>query len=178
MPAEVEEVRGLPATCGLRTMIDLAARTPLLDAVIALDMAFHTGLVEPTQMQAQAEARVARRGVRQLRYALALAEPATESPMETRLRLLLVGAGLARPEAQATLRSPEGRFLARVDFLYRDRGLVLEFDGSTHKDSIVSDARRNNELLAAGYRVLRFTSADVLGRPRSVIEQVSTALAA
>ena len=177
-PGEVVEARGFPVTSKLRTLADLGGRKPLADAVVAIDMGLHAGLAEVSQLQAYADTRVARKGVRQLRYALALADAATESPMETRLRLLLVGAGLPRPEAQATIRSPSGRFIARVDFLYRSDRLVIEFDGATHRDSIVPDARRHNELIAAAYTVLRFTTADVLGRPNLVLAQVIAGLAA
>jgi very-short-patch-repair endonuclease len=40
----------------------------------------------------------------------------------------------------------------------------------------VEDLRRQNGLVLAGWTVLRFTSADVLGRPHEVIAAIRTAL--
>ncbi|TMC39968.1 MAG: DUF559 domain-containing protein [Chloroflexi bacterium] len=108
-----------------------------------------------------------------LRRAVELAEPATESPMETRLRMRLVLAGLPRPQVQASLGEP---FPARVDLYDPEHRLAIEYDGATHRDSLASDNRRQNRLLDAGYRVLRFTASDVLGSPASVIGLVGRAL--
>jgi hypothetical protein len=107
-----------------------------------------------------------------------MVEPATESPMETRLRLLLVLGGLPRPEAQIPLHAANGRFLGRPDLLYRAQKLALEYDGGTHRQSLVEDNRRQNRLSSAGYRLLRFTAADVLGSPDQILLQVRAALGA
>jgi len=54
----------------------------------------------------------------------------------------------------------------------------VEFDGDVHRrrDVLVKDARRQNRLVAAGWTVLRFTSADVLARPDEVLAQIRRAL--
>jgi hypothetical protein len=96
--------------------------------------------------------------------------------METRLRLLLVRAGLPRPQAQVALLDDRGHFLGRPDLYYPAQRLALEYDGSTHRDSLVEDSRRQNRLLTAGYRLLRFTAPDVLGNPAVVVQQVCDAL--
>ena len=92
-----------------------------------------------------------------------LAEPA-ESPMETRLRWLLLQAGLPRPEVQANLHDANGRFVGRADLYYPSARLVIEYDGVNHRDRLVEDNRRQNLLVNAGYRLLRFTAADVIHR--------------
>ena len=97
--------------------------------------------------------------------------------MESRLRLLLVLNGLPRPEVQVTLHDSFGRFLARPDLLYREQGLALEYDGGTHRDSIVDDNRRQNRLLTAGFRLLRFAAADLQRTPETVVALVRNELA-
>jgi very-short-patch-repair endonuclease len=92
--------------------------------------------------------------------------------METRLRMLLVLNGLPRPEVQVTIRDDRGSFLGRPDLYYREHRLGLEYDGETHRASLVEDNRRQNRLLMAGIRLLRFTAADVLRRPDRVLAQV------
>ena len=111
-----------------------------------------------------------------LRRALELAEPATESPMETRLRLLLVLAGLPRPQVQVPLHDDKGHFIGRPDLYYPTQRLAVEYDGATHRETMTADHRRQNRLLNAGYRLLRFTAADVLSTPDSVVRLVRQAL--
>jgi len=95
--------------------------------------------------------------------------------METRLRWLLIKARLSLPEVQVDLYD-DGVFVGRADLYYPSAQLVIEFDGGNHRDRLVSDDRRQNALVKAGYRVLRFTSADVYGRPAAVVGQVREAL--
>lgn len=102
-----------------------------------------------------------------------LAEPA-ESPMETRLRWTLIQSGLPRPQVQADLRDSDGRFLGRADLYYPQARLVIEYDGANHRDRLVEDNRRQNVLVTAGFRMLRFTAAD---RPDAITAQVRRALA-
>src|SRR5436189_5416482 len=97
--------------------------------------------------------------------------------METRLRLLLVLAGLPRPRRQVSLHDDHGIFSARPDLYYPDQRLVIEYDGSTHRDSLAADNRRQNRLIDSGHRILRFTAADVIETPAAVIVLVRRALA-
>ena len=96
--------------------------------------------------------------------------------METRLRWLLLSAGLSAPEVQTDLYSSTYEFVGRADLYYPSAHLVIEFDGGNHRDRLVSDDRRQNLLVSAGYRVLRFTGADLRGRPAAVVAQVRGAL--
>ena len=160
----------------LRTVLDLADRLPFVEAVVAVDMALHQGLLGLDELGTYVARNSGRKGVVRLRGVLDAAEPASESPMETRLRLLLVLAGLPRPMAQVRLHDDHGRFVARTDLYYPSQRLCLEYDGATHRDSLVDDDRRQNRLLNAGFRLLRFTAADVLGIPDEVVAQVRAAL--
>jgi very-short-patch-repair endonuclease len=96
--------------------------------------------------------------------------------METRLRWLLIQAGLPHPEVQADLRDAEGRFVGRADLYYPSARLVVEFDGANHRDRLVEDNRRQNLIINAGFRMLRFTAADIHQRQDLVAAQVRRAL--
>jgi very-short-patch-repair endonuclease len=98
--------------------------------------------------------------------------------MESVLRWLLLAAGVPAPELQFVVRSPDGRFLGRADMAWPGRRVLVEFDGDIHRDRavFVNDLRRQNQLIAAGWTVLRFTSADVLGRPDEVVAAIRRAL--
>jgi very-short-patch-repair endonuclease len=98
--------------------------------------------------------------------------------MESVLRWLLHEAGLPAPVLQHSVLDRAGRFIGRADLAWPDASLLVEFDGNVHRDRdvFVRDLRRQNRLIAAGWTMLRFTSADVLGRPDDVVAAVRTAL--
>jgi hypothetical protein len=172
---EIVERQGFPATAALRTVCDLASGLPLFDAVAGVDMALRRKLVDLTDLKPVVANRQGSKGVVRLRRAVALADGASESPGETRLRLILVLAGLPRPELQVPLYDEQGHFLGRPDLFYRSHRLALEYDGATHRDNLVDDNRRQNRLVNAGYPLLRFTAPD-LRCPDAVVSQVSQAL--
>jgi very-short-patch-repair endonuclease len=95
--------------------------------------------------------------------------------METRLRWLLIGNGLPTPEVQVEL-GGSAVFAGRVDLYYRQARLGLEFDGGNHRERLVEDDRRQNLLINAGFRLLRFTASDLYTRPGVVVDQVRAAL--
>jgi len=175
-PGEIVHVRGFPVTSPLRTVIDLASRRPLVEGVIAVDMALHAELVTMDELDAALRARVGKKGSVQLRQVLALADGKAESPMESRLRVLVQRSGLPPPESQVPLFDANGNFVARPDLYYPEHRLAIEFDGGIHRDQLVEDNRRQNLMTALGVRLLRFTTADVFGRPESVVRQVANEL--
>jgi len=177
-PSETVTRRGHPTTSVVRTLADLGRRLPIVDAVAALDMALHKHLLKSDDLRSWISAHPRYPGLGRLRRRIELAEPATESVMETRLRLLLVFARLPRPLAHVSLFDEVGQFVARPDFYYPLHRLALEYDGGHHRENLTGDNRRQNRLVDAGYRLLRFTAADVLSAPDSVVTLVRRALSA
>jgi very-short-patch-repair endonuclease len=157
-------------------VFDLGSRPPLIEAVVAVDMALHDGLVGRPDLQQWAADHTGSKRIRQFRSVIELAEPLTESPMETRMRMTLVLNGLPRPQAQVPLHDAQGRFLGRADLYYPSQRLILEYDGGTHRTSLVEDNRRQNRLINAGYTLLRFTIADIRDTPDTLVTQVRAAL--
>ena len=168
----------LPATPALRTAVDLGGRNPLKEAVVAVDLFLHAELVSLDELRSHVAGHPGAWGIGRLRRVVDLAEPKSESAMESRLRLVIVMAGLPKPEVQIDVRDDRGHFLGRPDLLYPRHRLAIEYDGGTHRDRMVEDNRRQNGLVGAGYRLLRFTAADVYGAPDTVAMQVRHSLAA
>jgi very-short-patch-repair endonuclease len=56
--------------------------------------------------------------------------------------------------------------------------LAIEYDGAQHRENLIGDNRRQNRLVDAGFRLLRFTAADVLSAPDSVVALVRRAVSA
>jgi very-short-patch-repair endonuclease len=174
---EIELRRGLPTTSALRTVVDLGGRDRLTEGVVAADLFLHGGLVTIADLCTYVAEHPGAKGIARLRRVVDLAEPKAESAMETRLRMVLVLAGLPRPEVQVPIHDDQGRFLGRPDLLYRLQRLAIEYDGANHRDRLVDDNRRQNGLVGAGFRLLRFTAADVYGTPDTIVVQVRHSLA-
>ncbi len=140
----------------------------------------HQRLVSVAEVADYAQARPGWRGVRRLLPRLALAEPATESPMETRLRLLLIDGGLPRPGAQFVVRDFHGDFVARLDLAYPNARLGIEYDGGGHREPAAwrDDLRRQNRLRAAGWTLLRYTAWEVYHRAEATCRQVRSVVSA
>jgi very-short-patch-repair endonuclease len=164
-PTEVVTKRGLRAAGLLRTLCQLCLRWPALEALVAIDMALHKGLTSAAALQMEGGRH--RPGAGRLRSLARFAAPA-ESPMETRLRWLLIRAGLPRPEVQTKLRNGA----ARADLYYPQARLVIEYDGGNHRERLAEDDQRQNLLVNAGYQVLRFTAVDIYKTPEITVAQV------
>jgi len=59
-----------------------------------------------------------------------------------------------------------------VDFAARDPMLVIEIDGDTHAGREDYDASRTAFLESEGYRVARFTNAEVMGNFEGVMQSI------
>ena len=98
----------------------------------------------------------------------------TRSVAERRLRDLIRDAGLPRPRFNEPLLGYV------VDALWPAHRLVVEVDGYAyhrHRKAFESDRRRDQELVAAGYRVIRVTWLQLRDRPILVITSIAQALA-
>jgi len=174
-PSELASVRGLRITSLPLTLATLCQKRPPVEALVAIDMAIRLGLTNAAALRQYADRAKGRHGARRMRSLVPLAAPA-ESPMETRLRWILIQAGLPQPQVQANLLDRAAQFAGRADLYYPEARLVLEFDGGNHRERMVEDDRRQNLLSNGGYRILRFTASDVYKYADVVVAQVRAAL--
>ena len=176
-PADVVRMWSIPVTNPARTWRDLAAVLPAA-ALLAVTDQLVDGYSSRADMEAALAARPSGRGAARARAVLPIADSLADSPMESVLRWLLHEARLPRPSLQHPIRDATGRFLGLADMAWSDRKVLVEFDGDVHRERkvFVDDLRRQNRLVAAGWIVLRFSSADVLGHPEKVIAAIRTAL--
>jgi very-short-patch-repair endonuclease len=152
---------GISLTTPARTAFDLG-RTVARIHVDAL--ANTTGLKRPA-VESLIERHTGARGLRQLREVAELMDGGAESPQETRTRLVLVDAGLPRPQTQIAV----GRW--RIDMGWEEFKVGVEYDGEQHwKDprQHSRDIDRHAELLALGWLIVR-VSAEMLRYRREVI---------
>ncbi|WP_433828422.1 type IV toxin-antitoxin system AbiEi family antitoxin [Actinoplanes sp. CA-015351] len=176
--ADVCVRNGLRLTTPERTIFDLGRRTGRADALVTLDAMLHRHLIDPAALRKMIGRRERWPGTARLGALLPLAEPRSESPMETRLRLVLVDAGVPPPVAQFEIRDARGVLLGRADLAWPELRLAAEYEGDHHRqrDQFRQDVERFNKLRMAGWTVLRFTADDVLRRPDRTAAMVKAAL--
>ncbi|WP_146080319.1 endonuclease domain-containing protein [Pseudoclavibacter sp. RFBG4] len=179
----------IPTLAPATLLAQLAARLTLTQAVVFADalrtsfehypgrsqlVPMHT-LEELTMTARQWKGRP---GAATLRAALEHSRSGSESPKETQLRLLIIGAGFSEPVMQHRLFVP-GHGRARIDLAYVRERIAIEFEGEGHFEDAVSarrDLTRTEALQRAGWRVIRVTEAD-LKSPRRLLESIRRALA-
>ncbi len=174
---EIDRCWGMPVTTPARTWRDLAA---VLEpaALLAVTDQLLDVLCQPDDLERALSRAPSGRGAARCRRVLAVADPKVDSPMESVTRWLLHEAGLPRPTLQHQVFDDQGRQIGFGDLAWPDRKVLVEFDGNVHRERrvFVDDLRRQNRLVLEGWIVLRFSSADVLGRPQQVVAVVRRAL--
>lgn len=165
--ADRRTARGCRVTSPLRTAWDLARRPDTVEAVVALDALAGLGRFAPSALLDRRASAPGARGCRRLDRVVELADPRAESPMESRLRLVLVLAGLPRPEAQFRL-DVDGREV-RFDLAYPAVKLAIEYDGGRHDGDL--DRRRDVRAGRLGWYTARFTARDIAA-PEATAESV------
>jgi hypothetical protein len=171
-------LRGVRTLRLARATVDLLRMLPLPECVVVADAVQHAELLSPEQIVAEFPAHRGLRGIRQAGRALELSSPLAESPPESRLRLTLVLGGLD-PVPQYDVRTNDGRWLARVDLAFPNARVAIEYDGRevhSQSDVFTRDRQRQNELVAAGWVVLRYTAEDLRLRKHAIVAEVRRAL--
>jgi hypothetical protein len=169
-PGEVS-IRGpFRLTTAARTLIDVAREESLEDAVVAMDAGLLAGRVTGQELRRAAERAATWRGGRRAARACALADGRAASPLETRGRLHIVGAGFPSPELQVEIRNGP-RLVGVVDAWFEDAAVAVEFDGRVKYDDpwrgrsparvLWEEKRREDELRSLDIRIVRITDPDL-----------------
>lgn len=175
--------RSLPVTTVARTIFDLAGVCRPERVERALDHALSSRMCTLGQVQQVffALARQGRRGTVTMRTLLedrgeGYIAPASE--LERKGREVFSAHGLPMPTFEVDLGAEE--WVGRVDCIWREQRVIVELDSRRHHTALLdrdSDRRRDNELMAAGWRVLRVTWDDLNQNPTSVARWIRSALA-
>ena len=170
---------GRPITEPAQNFIELAEHLALVDLVVAGDAMLRRSMLAPDELLQVARGRARRRGRALSIRAAGLVRPKVDSPMETRVRLLLVLAGLPEPEPGYVIRDESGEWIAQVDLAYPARRIAIEYYGDVHRRSAGqwrSDVSKTELLRGLGWTVIILTADDVDGRPERTLERVRLSL--
>lgn len=175
------EMDGIPCTSVARTLLDLSTVVNRRDLERACDRAEVLQLFDLRALQDVLQRCNGHRGAGALRAVLsghAIGADLTRSELEERFLALCQLAALPRPECNTWLvLGPAG---VEADFVWRDQRLVVETDGRivhSTRQAFERDRRRDQRLMLAGWRVVRFTWREVVYEPSVVAETVRALLA-
>jgi very-short-patch-repair endonuclease len=170
-PTELRTRFGIPLTSPVRTVLDLAGTSPN-ELEAALAEGYATRLIRRRELAALLADHPRHRGTRRLRALIDEGPALTRSEAERRFLALVRRARLPQPEVNVRL----GR---ELDFLWRRERLVVEVDGfafHSTRAAFERDRRRDAELAANGFHVIRITWRQIVSEPEAVVARLAQAL--
>lgn len=175
---------GIPVTRVARTIFDLAGVEPIGRMEKVIDDAISRNLCTQQQLEKVffALARRGRRGTAAMRELLEGMGPgyvAPASELERAARRLFAERAVPMPRFEVHLGDDD--VIGRVDCTWTEARLVVELDSHRFhgsRQAREADRKRDNRLVAAGWRVIRVTWDDIKERPDEVVSQILAALGA
>ncbi|HEU4657997.1 MAG TPA: type IV toxin-antitoxin system AbiEi family antitoxin domain-containing protein [Capillimicrobium sp.] len=176
-PADITTRRGIPVTTLPRTLLDLAECLPRAGLSRTIEQAMRLELYDRAALDATMDRAYGRHALRPLRACLDELDPTaarTKSELERLALPAIVAAGLPKPEVNVEVEGYE------VDLVWRDARLAVELDSRTWHalpTAFERDRRRDADLQAAGWRVLRFTWRQLVAERAWVVTRIADLLA-
>lgn len=175
---QTERRGSLLLTSPAQTFCDLADHLLLVDLVVLGDSFVHRGCLDPATLLAVVDAMTT--GARRLaREAAEMVRTGVESPMETRVRLMMVFAGLPEPAINITIRGVDDEVRYRLDLSYPELRLAIEYDGRHHAEDASQwghDIRRREWLDDHRWRLLVLRAPDVYDTPWETVRRIGVIL--
>jgi very-short-patch-repair endonuclease len=174
--ADIRVRDGIRVASPSRALLDVAASASLDQVEDALTEAIVLGLTSAAEIRRQVRRAPTAKGSRRLLLLLAVEEEHgySRAKSERLLRALLKPTGLPMPVFNAIVCGH------RVDCSWAKQRLIVEVDGYRfHGDraTFESDRRRDQDLVAAGWRVIRVTWRQLTKEPTIVLVKIAQALA-
>jgi hypothetical protein len=164
-------VRGVPVSSYEQTFVELAELIPLVDLVVVGDHLVrkgHTTAAALIEFCASSK----HGGAPAARLAAGHVRPDVDSPMETRLRMLLVLAGLPEPTVNRTIRDVYGQPIRRYDLSYAASKTIVEYDGRQHAERVEQwekDLARREAIEDDRWRIIVVVSSGIFEHPERTL---------
>ena len=172
--AEVALVHGVRVSSPGDLFVELATMLHLIDLVVVGDRMVKLGLLTTTALADHCRT-TTQPGAAAARLAAAYVRARVDSPMETRLRLLLVLAGLPEPEINVTIRDATGMPVRRYDLSWPSVKVIVEYDGRHHverQEQWEADLERREAIDDDAWRLLVIVSSGIYRSPDRTVERV------
>lgn len=169
------EADGLRVVTPERTFFHLAT-TLTVEQLVLLGDAIVRQWCSVGQLIGRAAGLARHRGIARAREALQLIKPGVDSAMESRVRLMIIRAGLPCPVVNIDVFDTAGRWIARPDLSYPHLKIAIEYDGDHHrteKHQWRRDRQRDESLRHAGWVVITLTADDVFRRPEATVARIA-----
>lgn len=175
----VVRYRGLRLSAPFGMFVELAGVLSLVDLVVVGDAMLRVFRIPARRLVSECEQSTDRYAVA-ARRAAAYVREEVDSPMETRLRMLIVLGGLPEPDVNHKIRDEHGQVLMRFDLSYPALRLIVEYDGRQHADDTGQwnhDIDRRETLDDEEWRIIVVTSRGIFKQPFRTLQRVRKALA-
>ena len=175
---KVVSLRGVRLSHPLRMFVELAAVLSLVDLVVVGDALLRVCRLRAADLVDACAASTDRHAVA-ARAAAAFVREHVDSPMETRLRMLIVLAGLPEPVVNHTIRDENGDVVMRLDLSYPWLRMVVEYDGRQHAEDVRQwnrDLERRESLDEAEWRIVVVTAEGIYREPERTLARIRRAL--
>lgn len=179
-PSGVVVERGIRVSGDVPMFIELGGQLGLVDLVVVGDWLVRRRGWSPEQL-VDACRRSRHRDSRKALAAAQLVRRHVDSPMETRLRLLLVLAGLPEPEVNLLVRDELGEAVRRYDLCYPLVRVAVEYDGRLHVEVIAQwedDLERRADMDDDDWRLVVVTGSGIYKDPLRTLRRVHRVLLA
>ncbi|WP_416954644.1 hypothetical protein ACNKF0_20545 [Nocardioides sp. T5] len=172
--APVAMKEGVRVSTLVDLFVELAEELSLVELVVAGDWMVRRHRVRPKDLRRAAttatgpHARLARRAARYVR-------PRVDSPMETRLRMLIVLAGMPEPEVNVSVRTVDGQEVRRFDLCWPEVRVIVEYDGRHHVERVEqweSDIDRREEIDDEEWRILVVVASGIYVDPARTVRRI------
>lgn len=173
-------VRGVRVSDPTTLFVEMAGQLSLVDLVVLGDAMVRRGLVTPAAL-VDFCASVAHPAAATSRTAAAYVRRDVDSPMETRLRMLLVLAGLPEPQVNLKIRDDDGDVLRKYDLSYPAVRVAVEYNGKVHvltTEAWEEDLERRGAIDDDGWRLLPVISPGIFSTPEQTLRRVHRILLA
>jgi very-short-patch-repair endonuclease len=174
--ADVVDRDGRRVTTPERTFLDLAAVLSGVDLVVLADATLR--MVGRDRVERRLRKAPGVRGVRRARGALLQADPLSDSPAETKTRLILHAGGFTGLRHGLDVVDPLDGWLARPDLADEAAKVAIQYDGLVHLGDDPErrrfDIDRDEDLRRRGWQVVVLTAVD-LRDPDRMVAKVAAA---
>jgi hypothetical protein len=176
--AHVTELFGVQTTTAARTAVDIARSGTFMAGVVTADSALHQRWTSKTELRRVLASCDGWPGIGNATRVVDFASSLAESVLESCARVVFHERGLPPPELQVVILGEGGSKIARVDFFWRDYGVVAEADGLLKYQAgtdAIAELKRDRLLREQGLDVIHFTWEELFTEPARVAQRIRAA---